>query len=95
MRAWFLAAVAAVECVSGLLSIADDVPVTTDDLVTRIRERPNDAPLPTEYLLDDAADEIERLRTELAKIRDYKLPDNVTAETGITWLQILANKALS
>ena len=35
------------------------------DIVARIRARPNDAPLPTEYLLDDAADEIERLRREL------------------------------
>jgi hypothetical protein len=31
------------------------------DLLERIRSRPNDAPLPTEYLLDEAADEIERL----------------------------------
>ena len=31
------------------------------DLIERISSRPNDAPLPTEYLLDDAADEIERL----------------------------------
>lgn len=46
------------------------------DLVQRIRDRPNDAPLPTERLLDEAADEIERLRQENAAmarvIRDYQ-----------------------
>jgi hypothetical protein len=35
------------------------------DLVARIRARPNDAPMPTEHLLDEAADEIERLRAAL------------------------------
>ena len=45
------------------------------DLVQRIRDRPNDAPLPTERLLDEAADEIEQLRLENAAmvriIKDY------------------------
>lgn len=40
-----------------------------DDLVTRIRSRPNDAPMPTERLLDEAADEIERLRRVNGEIR--------------------------
>ena len=31
------------------------------DIVSRIRSRPHDAPMPTEHLLDDAATEIERL----------------------------------
>ena len=31
------------------------------ELIERIRERPNDAPLPTEYMLDEAADELWRL----------------------------------
>ncbi len=33
------------------------------DIVERIRNRIHDAPMPTEHLLDDAADEIERLRS--------------------------------
>ncbi len=40
-------------------------PTETVDLVARIRARPNDAPLPTEFLLAEAADEIERLREAL------------------------------
>ena len=31
------------------------------DIVSRIRARPHDAPMPTEYMLDDAADHIELL----------------------------------
>jgi hypothetical protein len=40
-------------------------------LVERIRNRPNDAPLPTEYLLDEAADTIQRLEAALEKIADW------------------------
>lgn len=36
------------------------------DLVERIRSRIHDAPLPTEYLLDEAADVIEHLSGEFA-----------------------------
>lgn len=38
----------------------------SDDIVERIRNRLNDAPMPTERLLDEAADEIERLRAARA-----------------------------
>lgn len=34
------------------------------DIIDRIRNRIHDAPMPTEHLLDEAADEIERLRAE-------------------------------
>ena len=37
------------------------------DLVARIRGRLNDAPMPSEHLLDEAADTIERLERELAE----------------------------
>jgi hypothetical protein len=37
-------------------------------IVERIRSRVHDAPMPTEWLLDDAADEIERLRRALEQI---------------------------
>lgn len=40
------------------------------DIVERIRERPHDAPMPTERLLDEAAAEIARLRAALAEIVD-------------------------
>ncbi len=39
------------------------------DIVERIGTRLNDAPMPTEHLLDDDADEIERLRTALRAVR--------------------------
>lgn len=38
-------------------------------LAERIRARPHDAPMPTEYLLDDAADELDRLTTLEAAVR--------------------------
>lgn len=38
-------------------------------LAERIRARPHDAPMPTEYLLDDAADELDRLATLEAAVR--------------------------
>lgn len=37
------------------------------DLVKRIRNRLNDAPIPTEHLLDEAADAIEQLRARIAE----------------------------
>ena len=37
------------------------------DIVQRIRSRPNDAPIPTEYLLEETADEIERLRSVIVE----------------------------
>jgi hypothetical protein len=40
------------------------------DLVDRIRARPNDAPLPTEYLLDDAADTIASLLEERERLKE-------------------------
>ena len=43
------------------------------DIVRRIRDRPNDAPMPTERLLDDAVIEIERLRSIIAQIADVLL----------------------
>jgi hypothetical protein len=42
--------------------MTDQTTEATTDLVARIRARQNDAPMPTERLLDEAADEIERLR---------------------------------
>ncbi len=39
----------------------------SEELLARIRSRPNDAPLPTEGLLDEAAAEIERLRDMLSE----------------------------
>ena len=38
-----------------------------DDIVKRIRDRIHDAPMETERLLDEAADEIVRLRLELKR----------------------------
>lgn len=43
----------------------------TTDLVTRIRDRPNDAPMSTERLLDEAADEIEQLRVRVLRLEGY------------------------
>lgn len=40
-------------------------------LVERIRSRPNDAPIPTEHLLDEAANLIEMLTTGLQLARAY------------------------
>jgi hypothetical protein len=39
------------------------------DIVERIKGRLNDAPMPTEWLLDECAAEIERLRTALRAVR--------------------------
>jgi hypothetical protein len=41
---------------------------TKTDIVERIRGRIHDAPMPTEHMLDDAAEEIERLRAQVAKL---------------------------
>lgn len=41
-----------------------------DDLVERARNRIYDAPIPTEYLIDDMADEIARLRAEVGALRE-------------------------
>jgi hypothetical protein len=38
-------------------------------IVERINSRIHDAPLPTEYLLDEAAERIQELETELASCR--------------------------
>ncbi len=40
------------------------------DLVTRIRNRIHDAPLETERMLDEAADEIEQLRDHVERFRN-------------------------
>lgn len=45
------------------------------DLVQRIRDRPNDAPMPTERLLDEAADEIERLEAALIMVLEPRAGD--------------------
>ena len=42
----------------------------TEDIVLRLRSRPNDSPMHAEYMMDDAADEIDRLREALEKILD-------------------------
>lgn len=42
------------------------------DIVNRLRNRIHDAPMPTERMLDEAADEIERLRTALKRIAAFK-----------------------
>lgn len=39
------------------------------DIVQRIRTRPHDAPMPTEHLLDDAADELEKMRERVAQMQ--------------------------
>lgn len=39
------------------------------DLVQRIRDRPNDAPMPTERLLDEAADRIKELEGMVYSLR--------------------------
>jgi hypothetical protein len=41
-----------------------------NDIVSRIRGRIHDAPMPTERLLDDAADEIEQLRETVRLLRE-------------------------
>lgn len=41
-----------------------------DDIVERIRNRIHDAPMPTEHLLDEAADYIEQLRGVLNEMRE-------------------------
>jgi RecB family exonuclease len=38
------------------------------DLVERIRNRPNDAPTPTERLLDEAADALERMHADRLRL---------------------------
>lgn len=38
--------------------------------------------------------ENERLRTALKEISDYKVPPDVTGETGLAWVQIIAARAL-
>lgn len=57
----------------------------TTGLVSRIRDRPNDAPMETERLLDDAADEIDRLRAALTEIMRGK---------GEARAWVIANEAL-
>lgn len=47
--------------------------MSEEDIVERIRNRPNDAPMETERLLDEAADEIERLRWLLAQLGKVEL----------------------
>jgi hypothetical protein len=54
-----------------------------EDIVERIRNRLNDAPLPTEYLLDEAADEIERLRADLGTA--LRLVNHISAERDAAW----------
>lgn len=43
----------------------------TGYILDRIKRRPNDAPLHVEYLIDDCAAEITRLRSELEQAKDY------------------------
>ena len=38
------------------------------DIIARLRNRIHDSPIPAEHLMDDAADEIERLRAALEEI---------------------------
>lgn len=40
------------------------------DIVERIRNRINDAPMPTEHLLDEAEDTITALRAEVEALKD-------------------------
>ena len=40
-------------------------------LADRIRARPNDAPLETEYMLDEAADALDECERALILARDY------------------------
>ena len=62
------------------------------DVVQRIRSRSNDAPLPTERLLDEAADEIECLRSALVQIDAIA----VTKKAGaLVRMQRIAQRALS
>jgi hypothetical protein len=45
--------------------------INITDIVKRIRSRPNDAPMPTEHLLDEAADRIKKLEAALREIENY------------------------
>ena len=40
-------------------------PADVQDIVERLRERINDSPMPAERLIDEASEEIERLRAAL------------------------------
>lgn len=69
------------------------------DVVERIRNRINDAPMPTEHLLDEAADTITGLRAEVARMRealerivDAPMIDHANPERGA---QAIARAALS
>jgi hypothetical protein len=52
------------------------------DIVDRLRNRVHDAPLPTERLLDEAADEIERLRETLKEIAEVDTDSRGNTCTG-------------
>jgi hypothetical protein len=51
------------------------------DIVDRINNRIHDAPMPTEHLLDEAAEEITRLRAALEKIACF---DDLGANKRLT-----------
>lgn len=53
------------------------------DLVQRIRSRPHDAPMPTEHLLDETADAMEKMLAALklfASFASFDPPEGVTRE---------------
>ena len=57
------------------------------DIVQRIRSRPNDAPMPTERLLDEAADRIAELERHIADaLRQVDVSDKYADDTnGDAW----------
>jgi len=65
--------------------------MTVTDIIARLRNRIHDSPIPAEHLMDDAADEIERLRAALGEIAAREYGDSNT-----DWIAIdIARAALN
>jgi hypothetical protein len=58
-------------------------------IIKRLRDRPNDAPMPTERLLDDAADIIEELLTFFIECVD-DLESEIESRRGSVLERIMA-----
>ena len=68
------------------------------DIVERIQSRIHDAPLPTEYLLDEAADEIEWLKNLLVQIRHVcrdNEPESCNHRMALAFVRQLADAPFS
>jgi hypothetical protein len=44
--------------------------MTDEELIAQARNRPHDAPMPTEHLMDTLADRIEALTAEVERLRE-------------------------